>query len=511
MTERLKDAVQRKIDHSVTKGDQRGSTLSGMQTIHARCVGYDRDRRIVIVINPFGEQSSISSSTDAISDVTIQIMQDYGFLNLVEVPWTPQSGNDNEVDPGEALEGYFMAGIRELSKSVTEVAMFSYLFYLRWQNELTLVEWMVANKMLHDAMNRDTFEGLIPPLRQCIVEIQFTQTNWPRKAKCIRVITYDSTEQGIYVHIPNGSDSIIPDPENSLPHDIVNLDRVVEDVDRFLEKMGSSSFNTTTSDRTLNDEIERRERAGYNSMARVTPTGAEFTSAGVQRGQKETVSETAREVNVGSVNRNIFEGDSAPLYKPFSTVNNISPYNVSRPGDSSSWGMKTDPQEPMLTMFKSYGLLSKKNSVLTTSIVSEKTVKNLALINPVRGSDIISILSEFGKNTLDATGTVINSPGIIIRVRHSAPAVSSGAGIVDSITQDKGISTIIIKHNEEVSTEYRGLLTESISVVPNQSISSGKIIGLVPAGFGNMAILTFVVTDNGANKDPMKYIPGWKL
>jgi len=531
MSKKLKYIIEDKITHTTEKGDKKGTTMSGAQTTYARCVGYDRDRRIVVVINPFGKMSSFNKANDPISDVTRQIMTDYSITNLVEIPWTPQSGNDNEVDPGEALEGGVMAGVKEMEEDeITFADMWAYLIYLKMEKELSLKEFVTAVRMIDEALAYDEYEEeeKPPKLNEIVVEIQYTQLTWPQKAKCIRVVTTDPVEQTEHVakSVPKGSDVIDTAAEETQPHDPVNLDRVVDDVDKLLEKVGSESDSTTTTDRTLGDEIERRANAGFSNLPSSQPitglpvgggsgispggqqaTGASSPSYDFSSGEgQQAISDMS---SGGTVNSNIYEGDDAPLYRPFTTVTNLNPHNVARPSDSSSWGSKNDPQEPMLTMLKGSGLLSKRNRAIVSSIPKENVVNDVALINPVSRGYYISTLANFGVTTLMATGTEVNNPGILVRTRASAPIVASASGVVSSIKHNNGYASIVIKHNNSISTEYGNILSDSISIKENQWINAGRIIGLVH-NTANIYVFKFAVTVNGGNEDPLKYIPGWK-
>jgi murein DD-endopeptidase MepM/ murein hydrolase activator NlpD len=516
---RLKKQIEGKIEHSTTSGDKRGTALSGHRTIHARCVGYDRDRRIVVIINPFGKQSCVGTNSN-LSSVTRQIIQDYELLNLLEVPWTPQSGNDSEVDPGEALEGTDMAGIKELDDEITQEDMIGYLIYLRMNKELSGKEFKTACRMIDDAMNLLDEEREVPPLKQCIVEIQYTQSTWPQKAKCIRVITYDPTEQGnnIEQSIPGGSSTIHTDAEEERPHDMVNLDRVTEDVDRLLEKLGSNSNAVYTSDRSILDEMNRRDATSSTTPTALSKPfpmvrpGVSSPSGGGQGGNITggEIGKALGEALVTAHTNPYDPNDDGPLFKIPPSSSYIMPYNVSTPGNSKNWRVRNDPQEPMLTILKPYSLLSKRDTSIHTTDTLEKKTEQIVLMNPIRRADYHSILAQFGSSTLPAVGTILDNPGIIIRVVANAPIIASASGLVTKLeSESDGVVNITIQHNQDISTEYRGLLRESVTVALNQSVNGGKIIGWA-ASVKGLSFITFTVTYKGGYKDPLKYIPGWK-
>jgi murein DD-endopeptidase MepM/ murein hydrolase activator NlpD len=87
-------------------------------------------------------------------------------------------------------------------------------------------------------------------------------------------------------------------------------------------------------------------------------------------------------------------------------------------------------------------------------------------------------------------------------------------GIVTEVKNDPRFGyTVIVSHGNDLKTLYAAMV-KSETVVPNQKIKTGEVLGIIgntaPFEALETAHLHFEVIKNGVNVDPKKYIPQLK-
>ena len=505
----LRQIINQRIEAQVGAGDRRGTSLDGFQNVQARCVGYDKGRKSVVVVNPFGDESSLNSTNLDSSETALWVAGTYNIANLLEVPWCPSKGTGNDIAPNEAMEEYQFPGSPRLwGSSNRQEQLKNSIIAKGISKEATVIETVIGLNMIENSMETEDYT----PLKQCLVEITYSPTSWPESAFCDKVITTDPVAELKRIKLPNGSAK----PKiNGGKYDEANpvaYDTEIHDVDKLLEKLGTSSTKTKTTDRTLVGELDRVGAGGVGGMAPSITGMAGLEAADTQPDSIDrmalpnpNVTSTqilkAQRDYSNQVHTNPYDKtDTGPLYNT-KQARSVDPYNVADASDPTQYGMRTDPQAAMILPFTRYGVTKFKKS--TTSIVPViGTSDSIMLKNPVLKKDFIGIAVPFGESVLEMLGHPVSSNGIVVQTGFAAPVFSAAAGTayVDG-------KTITIKHSDELSTIYADLFL--VTAQDRQIVPAGFILGYTFPATYRISYLTFEVIRSGISVDPLEYIPGW--
>jgi murein DD-endopeptidase MepM/ murein hydrolase activator NlpD len=147
---------------------------------------------------------------------------------------------------------------------------------------------------------------------------------------------------------------------------------------------------------------------------------------------------------------------------------------------------------------------TKTNNLLTNKLnfelpVKGKMILDFADVNPVYSKTLNEWRCHLGVDLAEQPGTAVK-------------AVMDG--IVTEVKNDPRFGyTVIVSHGNDLKTLYAAMV-KSETVVPNQKIKTGEVLGIIgntaPFEALETAHLHFEVIKNGVNVDPKKYIPQLK-
>ncbi len=125
---------------------------------------------------------------------------------------------------------------------------------------------------------------------------------------------------------------------------------------------------------------------------------------------------------------------------------------------------------------------------------------------PTRGR----LVSGFGNRISPFTGLRAMHNGIDIAASRGTPIVATAAGTVSSVGLEQGLGNVVrIDHHNGIHTIY-GHLSRSI-VRRGQTLQRGETLGFVGnTGLSTGPHLHYEITRNGAQVNPMHYIPDGK-